>query len=404
MPNAAILTNGGDSCVLNATIEEVRMAVQRAGYPTVYGIECGYHGLLYNRLRDISREGVPKLLGGSILGSLRESPMKKEGSRYILDDYKVSKMTRTLQERNIDLLVVIGGDGTLAATKEFHKAVRDRYGFEIMGFLKTIDNDIRTKSTFEGEESAVCPGYPTAALKIAKAVADVRTVAISAHRVFLVETMGRDAGWLAAATYYGGPNAVLLPEIVIDDAEREKIFKLIEKDFSYHHHVVIAISEGIYTKIGDDEVQRSTQAQFGERKLGGVILHLCPEIETEIKKRDKKRSGGAIFGHENPIEVRPHHTDYVPRAGGPCNYDLKLVKVLAERLYILLEQRQFSKVPTLSTVVPYEYLDVRNTTALNLEDMETFLFPIETYYNRRRMFPNMKFGRFIKTITTGGEP
>lgn len=403
MPNAAVLTNGGDSCVLNATIEEVRMAVQHAGYPTVYGIECGYHGLLYNRLRDISREGVPKLLGGSILGSLRESPMKKEGDRYVLDNAKISKMTRTLQGRNIDLLVVIGGDGTLAATKEFHKAVRDRYGFEIMGFLKTIDNDIRTKSTFEGEETAVCPGYPTAAIKIAKAVADVRTVAISAHRVFLVETMGRDAGWLAAATYKGGPNAVLLPEIVIDDAEREKLFKLIERDFSYNHHVVVAISEGIFARERNGEVKRYTQAQFGERKLGGVVLHLCPEIEKQIKERDATREAGPVFGHENPIEVRPHHTDYVPRAGGPCNYDLRLVEILAQRLYDLLEKRQYGKVPTLSTVVPYEDLNLRCTTGLNLEDMEPFLLPTETYYDRERMFPNMKFGRFIKTITTGEE-
>ena len=161
------------------------------------------------------------------------------------------------------------------------------------------------------------------------------------------------------------------------------------------------ISEGIYTKTGDGEVKRYTQAQYGERKLGGVVLHLCPDIEKEIKRRDVEGQKGALFGCENPIEVRPHHTDYVPRAGGPCNYDLKLVEILAEKLFLLLEQRQFSKVPTLSNVVSFDELDVRHSTSLNLEDMEAFLFPIKTYYNEKRMFPNMKFGRFIKTITTG---
>ena len=148
----------------------------------------------------------------------------------------------------------------------------------------------------------------------------------------------------------------------------------------------------------------SCHRQFGERKLGGVVLHLCPEVEGEIKMRNGKRSEAPLFGDENPIEVRPHHTDYVPRGGVPCNYDLRLVEVLAERLRNLLEMRQFGKVPTLSTVVSYEELNIKHTTALNLEDMEPFLFPIRTYYNRERMFPNMKFGRFIKTITTGGEP
>jgi 6-phosphofructokinase len=327
--------------------------------------------------------------------------MKKVDAGYALDAEKLEKMITTLKSRDIDLLVVIGGDGTLAATKELHKATRDRHPFEIMGFLKTIDNDIRTHSIFEGEETAVCPGFPTAAVRIAKAVADIRTVAIGGRRVFLVETMGRDAGWLAAATYFGGPNAVLLPEIIISELELMKLYRLIERDFRNNHHMVIVVSEGIYTKKGDSDVQRYTRTQFGERKLGGAVLQLCPEIERDIKLRDAQRLEGPFFGPENPIEVRPHHTDYVPRAGGPCAYDLKLVEVLAERLYILLVNRQFGTVPTLTTVVPYDQLDVQHTGVLNLEDMGPFYFPHKTYYDHERMLPNIKFGRFIMTITTG---
>lgn len=151
MQNLAILTNGGDTCALNASIEAIRKQARKIGFGKVIGIEGGYHGLIHRKFRTLA-EAVEERRGGSVLRSLRESPCKQEGKQYIIDEEKVKKMVDCLQELEIDVLVVIGGDGTLQATKCFHQAVQDKYKFRIMGFPKTIDNDIRTKSTFERVE------------------------------------------------------------------------------------------------------------------------------------------------------------------------------------------------------------------------------------------------------------
>src|ERR1044072_562299 len=192
MPNLAILTNGGHTCALNASIEAIRKEAHRIGFAKVIGVIGGYHGLLHDNCQT-RISAVEERSGGSILRSLRESPVHLVNGKYQIDNDKVNKMVRTLKERDIDVLVVIGGDGTLQATKLFQQSVQDRHQFKIMGFPKTIDNDIRTKTHFEGIEVALCPGYPTAVRNISQATNAIRTTAVSAQRVFGVETMGRDA-------------------------------------------------------------------------------------------------------------------------------------------------------------------------------------------------------------------
>src|ERR1043165_21956 len=208
MPNLAILTNGGDTCALNASIEAIRKEAHRIGFGRVIGIIGGYHGLLYDNCQTLNA-GVDEKRGGNILRALRESPVHLSNGKYRIDRNKVNRMVKTLKDRDIDVLVVIGGDGTLQATKLFHQSVQDKHPFKIMGFPKTIDNDIRTKTHFEGIEVSLCPGYPTAARNVAQATKAIRTTALSAQRVFGVETKGRDAGWLAAAAEEGGPDMIL---------------------------------------------------------------------------------------------------------------------------------------------------------------------------------------------------
>jgi len=391
MQNLAILTNGGDTCALNASIEAIRREARKVGYGKIIGIEGGYHGLLYKNYRVLA-ERVDETMGGTVLRSLRESPCSLSDKGYVIDKKKVQTMVTTLEELEVDVLVVIGGDGTLQATKLFHQAVQDQHRFRIMGFPKTIDNDIRTKTSFEGIEVALCPGYPTAARKIAQAVADVRTTAISAQRVFGIETMGRDAGWLAAASDEGGPDMVLIPEYPLDQEAKVRLLERVEKLFRGSLNVVFVVSEG--TKWADDNgnIVQVKAMEFGPRKLGGVADQIVKFLEGELTKR---------FNEETPFQVRPHHTDYVPRAGAPCEYDLKLVDVLARRLRCLLEKESYGKVPRLKNVVAYDELSLEHTADMDIEDMEPKLFPKSDFYDETRLVTNNTFSRFIRTVTSG---
>lgn len=391
MQNLAILTNGGDTCALNATIEAIKREARKIGFGKVIGIEGGYHGMLYNNFQFLAGR-VDKRMAGTILRSLRESPCKLEGGKYVIDGDKVDRMVKFLAEHEVDVLVVIGGDGTLQATKMFHQTVQDKYKFKIMGFPKTIDNDIRTKSTFEGVEVSLCPGYPTAARKIAQVAEDIRTTAISAQRVFGIETMGRDAGWLAAASAQGSPDMILIPEVPLDEKAKERLLKRIEDLFRSSLNYVFVVSEGTRWADEKGEIVQIKTIEFGPRKLGGVADKIVKFIEAELKDK---------FDYATPFEVRPHHSDYVPRVGSPCEYDLKLVDVLAERLRILLEGEKYGKVPVLRTVVPYDQLDLEHTAALDIDDMGPMLFPKRDFYDERRLLTNKAFSKFLRTITSG---
>jgi len=193
-----IATNGGDTCALNASLRSIRDSALAHG-PTaiVFGAIGGYKGLIEGHIIDITNHDINPFHGGSILKSLRDSPCRLNADgEYELDEEKANKIVRNLKRFRVDVLVVIGGDGTLRATKIFFAEVVQRHAFRIIGFLKTIDNDVRTYSVFQGVEAALCPGFPTAARCLFEIVKRIRTTAETCERIFTVETMGRDAGIL----------------------------------------------------------------------------------------------------------------------------------------------------------------------------------------------------------------
>ena len=243
MRTVGILTNGGDTCALNASIKSIRDNVYRAGYKKIYGIRRGYQGLIDGWIDDITHREIDVRIGGSCLGSLRTSPtdrftkedleeeeivftdeerkeIEETGQTHRINTERCEQMAKCLFDYRIDVLVVIGGDGTLKSTRRFLNWVRQKReegrfrDFEIIGFPKTIDNDIQTFTSFEGIPVSLCPGFPSAAKKIVSSIEDLRVTVRTAERAFTVETMGRDAGWLAAAAGFGGAEIVVVPEHV----------------------------------------------------------------------------------------------------------------------------------------------------------------------------------------------
>lgn len=303
MKTLAVLTNGGDTCVLNASIKSIRDNAYKVGYKKIYGILRGYQGLLDGWIIDITHREIDVRIGGSFLGSMRESPTKKTIKGYCIDKNKCERMAANLTKYNIDVLVVIGGDGTLQATQHFQTWVhgqvqidQEKYRrFELLGFLKTIDNDIRTLTTFEGIEMALCPGFPSAVKKIVSTVEDLRVTATTAQRAFAIEVMGRDAGWLAAAGTFGGAEVLLVPEIKkiikdkhLEDEDFEIWKKLAQRIIIYYHknrNVMVAVGEGFQLSPeygGVKIIVDALKNLYGPRKKVGatefVALVLSPVL------------------------------------------------------------------------------------------------------------------------------
>jgi 6-phosphofructokinase 1 len=194
MKKIAVFTSGGDSPGMNAGIR----AVVRAGIYhglEVYGIIRGFEGMINGDIIKLELASVGNIIqrGGTILKSARSARfMAYEGRKQAYEK---------LQEFGIDGLVAIGGDGTFTGADIFSK----EFGLKVMGMPGTIDNDLR------GTDFTI--GYDTAINTVIDAVDKLRDTADSHDRLFIVEVMGRDAGFIALRSGIGvGAEAVLVPE------------------------------------------------------------------------------------------------------------------------------------------------------------------------------------------------
>ena len=203
-----ILTSGGDSPGMNAAIRSVFKTC------AAYGIDCdgirrGFQGLIENDIFRMNAIDVKQIiqLGGTILLSAR--------SKDFFDYEGRKKAFQNLKEHHIDAIVTIGGDGTFTGAMAFEK----EFGIPTMGIPSTIDNDIF------GTDNTI--GYDTALNTVIEAVDKIRDTATSHQRLFFVEVMGRDAGFIALNSgIASGAIEILIPEIKYD---MEEFFSNIEK-------------------------------------------------------------------------------------------------------------------------------------------------------------------------------
>lgn len=189
-----VLTSGGDASGMNAAIRAVTRAAISAGYK-VKGIYHGYQGLINGEIEDFTTESVSGIIsrGGTILKSARSKEfMTEEGRQKAFEEYK---------KAGLDALVCIGGNGTLTGAMEF----ADEFGIQCVGIPATIDNDV------DGTDETI--GYDTTLNTITDCVDKIKDTAASHERIFFVEVMGRDAGWLAqSSAIAAGAEAAIIPE------------------------------------------------------------------------------------------------------------------------------------------------------------------------------------------------
>lgn len=193
MKRLAVLTSGGDGPGLNPCIRAVTRRALKAG-AEVFGVRWGYAGLLNNDLIPLESRDVSGILGrgGTFLGTARCPEFA---------DIKVRRTAiRHMNQRGIEGLIVIGGNGSLAGANALHEM-----GFPTVGVPASIDNDI------SGTDMAV--GVDTTLNTIVDAIDRIKDTASSHQRAFLVEVMGRDCGYLALHSgLAGGAEMILVPE------------------------------------------------------------------------------------------------------------------------------------------------------------------------------------------------
>lgn len=285
-----ILTGGGDCPGLNGAIRAVVRSGLQHGYRTL-GIRNGWQGLIdgdTEPLTDFSVSGIVSW-GGTILGTSRVDPLKNPKD--------IEKIRSTLEKNAVDAIVVIGGDGTLAAAHELACL-----GILLVGIPKTIDNDI--------PETDMTIGFDTAVSIVTEAVDRLHTTAESHHRIMVVEVMGRQAGWIALmAGIAGGADEILVPEIprTMDDVCRDiRARNRAGKKFS-----IVVVAEGAPV---EDTV--------------GIFV---PECDRDECGHEKFVGAGNLLGRELErrlgIETRVTNLGHVQRGGTPTASD----RVLATR-------------------------------------------------------------------------
>ncbi len=305
-----VLSGGGDAPGINAVIRAVvRKGIRNYGYEMT-GIKDGWRGLVDGAYMPLTLEAISGLLprGGSILGTSRTNPFKREGGpQRVLDNVK---------EEGIDAVVVIGGDDTLGVAHKMGKI-----GLPCVGVPKTIDNDLGlTDYTF---------GFHTAVHIACEAIDRLHTTAEAHHRVMILEVMGRYTGWIALeAGIAGGADVVLIPEQPFEIAE---VCKYIEQRLeSGKSFSLVVVAEGSKPKGADNIIYGTGVDEFGHPRLGGVGYYIGREIE--------KCTG---------IETRVVVLGHLQRGGSPTAYD----RVLATRYGIaaidLVNKDQYGKMVAL---------------------------------------------------------
>ncbi len=317
----AIMTGGGDCPGLNAVIRAVtRKAILENNWEVV-GIRNGYNGLYYGNFIDLDLFNTSGILqeGGTILFSsnkdnLFQYQVEENGKTVIKDVSDVG--VENLKNAGIDVLFVVGGDGTLTSARDFA-----RKGVKVIAIPKTIDNDLAsTDTTF---------GFSTAVDVATEALDRLHTTASSHHRIMILEVMGRYAGWIALhAGIAGGADAILIPEIPYNiDYVAAKIMrrKEIGKNFS-----VIVVAEGAKPKDGEMVVQSVVADSPDPIRLGGIGNLVAHELQR-------------LCGNESRATILGH----LQRGGSPSSSD----RILSSRYGIaavkLAEEGLFGNMVTL---------------------------------------------------------
>lgn len=284
----AICTGGGDAPGLNAVIRAVVLSALNRGWE-VYGIRDGFNGLLLPEqyieggLVRLTRERVRGIthLGGTIIGTTnRNNPLEfpvKDAAGNIEYIDRSEELARMFRMHQLDALISVGGDGSLAIAHVLAKK-----GLRVIGVPKTIDNDLdRTVVTF---------GFETAVAFATECLDRLHSTASSHGRIMIAEVMGRYAGWIALnAGVSGSADVILIPEIPYDI--RQVVAKIKEREERGSNFTIVMVAEGA-RPVGGSFVVKDKPVGHAER-LGGI----GEKVAADIQQLTGKETRVVVLGH-----------------------------------------------------------------------------------------------------------
>ncbi len=357
-----ILTSGGDCAGLNPAIKWVvktaldeRLDWERGTHYEVLGIRDGFKGLvsvdplsqdIEGHIITLNQDIVRTWdrIGGTFLGTSRLSPYdpKNDLSKVVINN---------IDKLGLEALIVIGGDGSLAIASHLAKD-----GVNVIGIPKTIDRDLpSTDYTL---------GFDTALNVITEEVDRLRTTAGSHKRIFVVETMGRTAGWLALEGGEAcGAFIILIPEY---DFSMEKVNELVtEGRRAGARYEIIIAAEGAKLAGGSEFVKRDGVDSFGHKALGGIGEFVAREIQNATE-----------------LETRSMVLSHLQRGGAPSAHDRRMGRYFGIAAVDLVVKKDFGKLVCYQngriTACPLKDIEGK----LNLIDVKT-QYDVERYNGRR---------------------
>ena len=357
-----ILSGGGDCAGINPAIKWVvktaldeRLQGERGVKYEVMGIRDGWQGLINIEYKSPNIPGgiVPldqeivrtwDRYGGTALGTSRTNPYnpKNDQSKTVLNN---------IEKLGLAALIVIGGDDTLGVAYKL-----SQQGVNVIGIPKTIDKDL------PGTDYTL--GFETALEVITQEIDRLRTTAGSHRRIFVVETMGREAGWLALE---GGESSgafiILIPE---HDFSIEKVNELVvEGRRAGARYDIIVVSEGAKPAGFSPFAREQSVDSFGHKNLGGIAEFLAREINKGTT-----------------LETRSMILSHLQRGGAPCAYDRRMGRYFGIAAFDLASKEDFGKMVAYKDGVITDIPLKEVVGKLSLVNVET-QYDTERYSGRR---------------------
>lgn len=362
MKKILVFTGGGLAPALNATLYGVITSAKKNGWE-VWGGLFGWASLLPGgkqiNLTNVDIEPIREH-GGTFLRSSRTNPLAQENV--------VEIIKKKIAELEIDAIVAIGGDDTLGAAKKLAEA-----GLPIIGIPKTIDNDL--PGTY------FTPGFPSAAHYLADFTRQIKEdAAYSLSRIFVIESLGMKAGWLAASAIYGGADVIIPPEWEFDI---DKILDLIKKRYQENgNYAVVVISQEAKFKQSIFVKNDLQTDEFGHTRQEYIALGLRQHITEKLGINTKALYPGNYLESDQPIAI-----------------DRDLAIALGEKALKLIENKEYGEMVCITR--PDEKVNNLGVGTISLQEIvrnQKIKTLPEEYFDKETMLPTQKFLDYMEPI------